>query len=165
MSTADHTSPPCWKIKHLAILIAVLAVGFGLLGIASTILLGPSGSKLSRLFWLGAWFPLLTLIALYLLWIDGWVVLGHPPRPIFDDPKDIELDSGIGMVWVLFFITSPWVSATTLGFAITRIIDPSFANRHWTIRYRRLYLMLFIGVLSLSLFIWDPLRVHEWIVD
>jgi hypothetical protein len=33
------------------------------------------------------WFPLLIAVAAYAGWFAAWYVLGHPPRPLLDDPK------------------------------------------------------------------------------
>lgn len=41
--------------------------------------------------WVAAAYPWFILAALYLTWAAAWVALGHPPRAIRDDPKELGL--------------------------------------------------------------------------
>jgi hypothetical protein len=46
-------------------------------------------------------FPLVFLVLLYGEWFLGWLVLGHPPRPSIDDPKDIPVASSVHWVTLI----------------------------------------------------------------
>jgi hypothetical protein len=167
-------SPVRWNLKHGLILVALLAVGFGVFGIVGSVLLGlmfspvllaPRGRRLSRLFWLGASYPLFVVLGLYVTWIDGWIALCHPPRFWIDDPKDIALDEGIERLVALIWLTVPFVWGTALSFSLHWIEDSSKTKLHCLARYYPLFVVLLTAFLCFVLLLLDPLRVLQWYVD
>ncbi len=163
-----------WNIKHLAILIALLAVGFGVVGVAGTVLLGiivspfllaPRGRRRSGFYWVLVGYPLFLVLGLYGTWLTSWVVLGRVPRYLLDDPKQINYLEGPFDVTLLVLVTSP--PAWVVGFIMTllRTLDPSRLERNGLLQSFWLLLILLYYGAVFGLLRWDPFRVLEWFLD
>jgi hypothetical protein len=163
-----------WNLKHLASLIAVLAVGFGLLGVSATILLGillspmilaPRGRRRSGFYWIVTFYPIFLLIGLYFTWSVAWVVLGHRPRCNLDDPKDINPIEGPYVLTAYLVLAAPTAFLIGCGLTMSRVVRPSRAELHWFVRSYPLFLYPIVWSVGYGLLAWDPLRVLERFFD
>jgi hypothetical protein len=163
-----------WKLKHLAGLIAVLAVGFAVVGIAGTALgfalclpgmLAPPGRRLAALYWVAACYPMLILLSIHLTWLGAWCALGHPPRPSLDDPEDIGPIAVPYALTAILLFGAPIALVAAVGLTIGRIV------RRIIDRAGRAYSAVLLGVVPLSWFVgdallqWDPLHIVYWYMD
>jgi hypothetical protein len=163
-----------WNIKHLAILIALLAVGFGVFGVAGTflvaaifspVLLTARGQRRAGFYRMFTYYPFCLLLGLYLTWFAAWAVLGRIPRCIADDPKDIN---GIELPLVLtsmVLFTSPFAFVIGSFETIFLVVDPSRSKLQWFRRSYPLFLFPIVWGVGYGLLYWDPLNVLEWFVD
>lgn len=129
----------------------------------------PSGRLATRFrfaVWLLAFlYPVWLLGSFYLTWLIAAVQLGHPPRPMLDDPKSIGGILNVayyipGILLMLMPVLAPIGLAASLFFPINtrrrlrHALGPAFAV---------LYIMLCaIALLTLRS---DPGRVVEWWFD
>jgi hypothetical protein len=122
----------------------------------------PLQAKVSWGFGLGIAYPLLVLGAFHLTWIIAWCVLGHPPRPMRDDPKNIH-----ALFFILYVIPglllalSPGVLLIAIG---GEIIDGGRRGQG-LFSLLRLGLVLLVCGAAVVYLRWDPLRVVEWYMD
>lgn len=109
------------------------------------------------LFWVLASTPALVI---YFTWIVAWICLGHPPRPLLDDPKHIgPIVSAVYLVSMLSFPLFP------MGAFVGPIIQIAAGDRKHSVRVVYAGISAFIGVLTVLLLRWDPLRVVYWYMD
>ena len=115
----------------------------------------PGSALLPRLkfaIWLPVYlYPVWLASSFYVTWIIAWIVLGHRPRPMLDDPKYIggvmDLVCAIPLIMAMGF---PLL--TPLGFAASFICPIRICQRS---RIRQItalsliYIMLFVGALLL----------------
>jgi hypothetical protein len=157
-----------WSIGYVMILIGLLAVGFATVGIAGTTLLGiiglpawlaPRGKRLSRLYWVLAFYPCFVVLWLYVVWFNGWVALGHPPRSSLDDPKDIPQIQLTYFLMGMLFYCFPFFLFSALGLAVFR--SP---RRVWPWLGRLLLVPSAYGW-SYAILRWDPFWVLDWFFD
>jgi hypothetical protein len=103
--------------------------------------------------------PLLIAVAMYGAWFAAWYVLGHPPRPLVDDPKYagsdlMRLIAGVAMLGAL-----PAAGAS-LALNVLHV-----ATSRPTRAAARLILLLASWLALLALFLWDPGQVFAWYFD
>jgi hypothetical protein len=174
MAETALRGPARWNLKHLLILITFLAVGFGVFGIAGTLFLGlivspvvlaPRARRMARLFWVAAFSPLFVLAGLYLIWADGWIALGHPPRFWVDDPKDIALSEGLDRSVTLVWLAAPFLFTFALVHSNQEFEASSRSQNDRLIRSRRILLIFLIAFVSFVMFAWDPLNIMKWLMD
>jgi hypothetical protein len=165
---------PQWNLKHLAFLIALMAVGFGVFGVAGTVLLGavfspvilaPRGQRRSSFYWLLACYPLFFLLGVYLTWFSAWAQLGHIPVPNRNDPEVI-VDTVVPLIltWLLL-ATSPFVLMIGGCMTVFRVVHPSRAELHWLDRSYPLFLYPLSWGVGYGVLRWDPLKVFHWFID
>ncbi len=115
--------------------------------------------------WLAAYsFPVIGVSCFYLSWFVAWMVLGHQPRPMVDDPKSIG-----GLMDIAYFISIvAFLSAPILapiGFIASFVCPfPSFGKQ----RMRCAILVaVYLGIcITILLTIKaDPGRAIEWWLD
>ena len=101
--------------------IAVLAglfAAFGVIGAIELVVVlgGPflpilfaaPGRRLRVAVWVSSLYPFLILASFYATWLTAWWILGHRPRPSFDDPKLIgSVVIAVGSAPVPVFGPSP----------------------------------------------------------
>ena len=168
------THLPQWNLKHLAILIAALALGFAVFGVSATVLLAimfapfwldRRGRRREGFYYVMVWYPLFLVLGLYITWLTAWVLLGHVPRSSLDDPKDITYLEGPFLVTCLVWITSPFAFMIATVMTVLRVTHPSRASWHWWARSYPLFLYPTICSVSYGLLRWDPWNVLEWFMD
>jgi hypothetical protein len=106
--------------------------------------------------------PLLAYVPLYSEWVSAWVVLGHRPRPTFDDPKYIM------HTWLTSLIIHG-AGAITLPAIIAAIVVTILHCRNNRVSVNEMITRA--GIFStpffayFGLFFFDPGRVFEWLLD
>jgi hypothetical protein len=161
-----------WNLKHLAILIAAIAVSFAVVGVWGTVIglafflpaiFARRGQRLRALYWVGNSYPFVVLLSFYVTWIAAWFALGHPPRPSLDDPKDIDLIAAPYSITCLFMFCIPFAFLGSLGLMVARFGKEVGSGSPWSV------LCLLITPLSwvagYGLLVWDPLYVFYWFMD
>jgi hypothetical protein len=106
-------------------------------------------------------FPVLTLLALYGQWFLSWAVLGHPPRPSLDDPKDITGANWMHPITGILLMT--YFPAGVMAFALNvahTVFHQPMRRRilSWTV-----FFVLWLG--AIALLIRDPGKVLYWWFD
>jgi hypothetical protein len=122
-------------------------------------------SELKKLVVLGSIYPWLPLASLYVTWLVAWFSLGAPPRPSWDDPKDVALIGLPSLITNILLAGTPFVLLFTLfcllllGFLLGQ--RKSLGRRY--LNLWGLAILLWGGAFLLLL--WDPLRVWYWYLD
>jgi hypothetical protein len=165
---------PRWKLKHLAIAIAVLAVAFAFLGVEGTALgfilclpaiFAPAGRRLTALYWVSLCYPVLVLSSLHVTWFVAWAALGHPPRPSLDDPKDINQILIPYVVTGILLVGSPIALIAATGLSVIRVIQGP-KGKAGGVRLASLLVNAPTSwVAGWLLLIWDPLDILNWYLD
>jgi hypothetical protein len=165
---------PRWKLKHLAIAIAVLAVAFSVLGVEATVvvslfwlpaILAPQGRRLAALYWVVVCYPLLLLCSLYVTWFAAWGALGHPPRPSLDAPRDIGRIAIPYHVTAILMFGTPFALLSAFGATCVRVILRSTPWSGGGYLVVLLAIAPFSWVAGYFLITWDPLGVLYWYPD
>src|SRR5690242_2537845 len=79
--------------------------------------------RAARFYLVLAWaYPFLPILSLYTMWLTGWMMLGHPPQAMVDDPKNIG--GPVDAVYVVagfFLVTFPlgMLVGVTVGIFVT----------------------------------------------
>jgi hypothetical protein len=176
-----RTSKAKYRLWQIMLAIAVLAGLFAAFGVtfATTIvfmigmislplLLAGPGRRVQAMVWISSTYPFLILTFLYATWLAAWCVLGHSPRPYWDDPDRLSpIVNGVGavslilltvgtpLIWFLCapliiagvywnmaqWKTSPWKGAL-------QVLAPACA---WLSGY--------------AILEWDPYHVLTWYID
>lgn len=107
------------------------------------------------------WFLAATpALAIYFTWVVAWICLGHPPRPSLDDPKHIG--PIVSVAYLLSLLSFPLIPIGTFIGPITQMVA---GGRNVSTRAVFAGISGFIGVLTVLLLRWDPLRVVYWYMD
>ena len=127
--------------------------------------------RFSAAFWnvvLQSCVPLVVLVVLLVDWLVATVSLGHPPRPMYDDPKTIP---ALSATW-LYHGTIVLLFVTPGSFLVALIAAPiAFAQ---LVRRRDVFLQVKLLPLLLPTVTWtifiaavafDPLRIIPWLAD
>jgi hypothetical protein len=164
-----------WNLKHLTILIVAIVVSFAVVGVAGTIVViafcSPAffarcGQRLNVLYWIGTCYPLVALLSLYVTWFAAWFALGHPPRPYFDDPREIGPIAVPYLLTGFFLLKSPYALLISLGLMVARLVHRLWIERTEFARYLApLVITPMTWAVAYELLIWDPLYVLYWYMD
>lgn len=110
-------------------------------------------------------FPVWLLGSLYATWFIAWIQLGHPPRPMLDDPKSIGGFVQVpyiifGMLLMLFPLLAP------LGL-MSSLWIPQSENRSnsSTLKLALAFTYVVVGTLAFMMLRYDPGSVVEWWFD
>ena len=110
---------------------------------------------------LAYFFPVWLVGSFYATWLIAWMLLGHPPRPMLDDPKSIgNLMDAIYIIPGILMLGIPVL--TPIGFAAS-FFCPIRSNLSQSGPLAVLFIAL--CVFGLMLLRWDPHRVVEWWFD
>ena len=116
--------------------------------------------------WLLAYlYPAWLLASFYAAWLVAWVQLGHPPRPMLDDPKSIGVATDIAYyVSGMFVMLLP--ALTPIGLAAS-FLCPIPIRRELRGELGAAFAMLYIVFCAIVLLTLrsDPGRVIEWWFD
>ena len=109
-------------------------------------------------------YPLIAVLSIYICWMIGWAMLGHPPVPMRNDPKFIGgAMNGAYFCTALVWMATPFIAPAGLAAAWFCPIAPN--RRSNTIiaysiaGYVALYIVAYFVLLI------DPLSVFEWYCD
>jgi hypothetical protein len=122
-------------------------------------------TQLKLIVWLVAFFyPVFAALCFYTSWIVAWICLGHVPRPMLDDPKNIGgvMDLAYSVSVFAFFsapILTP-VCFVSCFFSPIRFIRNGLMQRLFL---SFVYLALCAAVFATIRF--DPGRILEWWFD
>jgi hypothetical protein len=115
--------------------------------------------------WLLLYFsPVIGIASIYVAWLLAWISLGHPPRPMIDDPASIG-----GAMTMVYWAT---MLTTTCGMCLAPIC--TVTSFFCPIRFLRndvvqgvILTMLYVAICTATvLFVrLDPGRVIEWWTD
>jgi hypothetical protein len=109
-------------------------------------------------------YPLLAAICFYSSWLVAWVMLGHVPRPMLDDPKSIGgvMDFAYvvaGLSLISFPILTPL-------FLCSSFFCPLRFSKHQVFQGLILALAYICMSAAIAMTIWyDPGSVVEWWLD
>jgi hypothetical protein len=103
--------------------------------------------------------PLLIAVAIYAAWFAAWYALGHPPRPLLDDPKYAGSDVMQAISRAAMLGALPAAGAS-LALNVLHV-----ATTRPTRTAARLVLLLAPWLALLTLFLLDPGRVFGWYFD
>ncbi|MEI7458602.1 MAG: hypothetical protein WCK15_04285 [Pirellula sp.] len=109
-------------------------------------------------------YPLLAAICFYSSWMVAWVMLGHVPRPMLDDPKSIGgiMDFAY-LVATLSIISFPILTPL---FLCSSFFCPLRFSNHQVAQGLTLALAYIWLSAAIAITIWyDPGRVVEWWLD
>ena len=126
----------------------------------------PSAPRLKFVIWLSAYlFPVWLVCSFYSVWLVAWIQLGHRPRPMLDDPKDIG-----GFMDFAYFV--PGFLLLAMPALIPLGLAASFFCPLRVCRGRRFILSTTLVVLYVALCTFalvglrkDPGGVVEWWLD
>lgn len=126
----------------------------------------PSVSRLKIAAWLLLYlYPLCLAGSFYAAWIVAWLVLGHPPRPMLDDPKSI---GGVMVVVYLIpgllLVAMPALAPLGLAASFFCPICPRGRLR-WLQKTALAILYIALCAIVLLMLRADPGRVVEWWFD
>lgn len=107
-------------------------------------------------------FPLLFLSSLYGEWLLASFVLGHPPRPSIDDPKDVPLASIAHWGVMIGFVAMLPICLAAL---FLNTWDASARKLGEGVAAARAVLILGLLVGTFAWLWWDPGRVAYWWMD
>jgi hypothetical protein len=102
-------------------------------------------------------YPLLLVGQYYGCWLLAWAILGRPPRPSWDDPKEV-----LGWIYGIAGLLVPLMPPAlfeALGSITLRLARSRSAPARQT-ALALLTISLWIG--GWALLRWDPWRVVEW---
>lgn len=106
-------------------------------------------------------YPLFVGIVLYGEWFVAWLVLGHPPRPSLDDPKDIVGSSLIHNITLLALAGMLPVALAALVLNVMVAIKRLSIGRS----AMRLVVLITLWLAMFTLLRWDPGQVVYWWFD
>ena len=111
-------------------------------------------------------YPIGWVASFYLIWFTAWSVLGHVPRPSWDDPKDVG--------WTVDLAAAPFAVLTLgMGLAIVAALFACVAavgqvRMCPSLRAsacRTLVSLVVVWAGCLGFVAWDPLLVMYWLLD
>ena len=105
-------------------------------------------------------YPAMLLVAIYGAWLATWLVLGHPPRAMHDDPA-----ATLGPVYMASGVVLGLMPAAAVAAAFVIICCVLRSGR---LRPTGLPVALFIAGLwvgAITLLRWDPFGVVYWWFD
>ena len=125
----------------------------------------PARDILILIAWFVSYFyPIIAVGSVYLSWFTAWLLIGHQPRPMVDDPQ--QIGGLMNAVYpVAFLLISFWPPLALCGLFITwRCPIPSIRQRYVSLA------ALFVSYIAICAiaagFIHlDPGRVFEWFAD
>ena len=167
-------APSRWNLKHLAILIAVVAVSFAAVGVAPTVVgiafFSPAffmrrGQLLDVLYWVFTCYPAVALLSLYVTWITACIALGHPPRLDFDELKDNDSMVILYKLTGVFLVGTPFAFLVALIFMLARVLERSRIEMHWLARFSSLFITPVIWVIAYGLAVLDPFFALYWYMN
>lgn len=124
--------------------------------------LPPPSKRLAWCAHLTALYPLFFLALFYGEWLLAWWALGHPPRPMLDDPKDIAglnwMNGIVGVALMAYFPASVAALVLNTLYAINARLRAS----HLVLR---IIVLLCFWVGTVLLLRWDPGRIVYWWFD
>jgi hypothetical protein len=124
-----------------------------------------SGSRSALFVWTIAYtYPLLAAICFYSSWLVAWVMLGHVPRPMLDDPKSIGgiMDFAY-IVATLSIISFPILTPL---FLCSSFFCPLRFSNHQVAQGLTLAIVYICMSAAIAMTIWyDPGNVVEWWLD
>jgi hypothetical protein len=103
--------------------------------------------------------PLLIAVAIYAAWFAAWYALGHPPRPLLDNPTHAGSDVMQAISRAAMLGALP-AAAVSLALNVLHM-----ATSRPTRTIARLILLLTSWLTLLALYLWDPARVIAWYFD
>ena len=104
-------------------------------------------------------FPLLIAVAAYGAWFAAWYALGHPPRPLVDDPQYPGSDLMHRIARAAMLGTVP-AAAASLALNLLHVATSRPARST-----ARIVLLVASWVALLTVFLWDPGRAFAWYLD
>jgi hypothetical protein len=119
---------------------------------------------MARLGMVLAWaWSVLPVGCLYLAWLSAWFIIGHRPRPMIDNPHQINvLVTALSALAILSGTSFPVGLGAGIFLTIWWVHDQRGSTRMATF----LILLLFAcHIASLALIIADPVHVLEWLLD
>lgn len=112
-------------------------------------------------------YPVLMLASLYTTWLVAWAVLGHPPRPSLDDPKNISTLVDIPYFVTMFLIIA-MPGAMVLAVGLTPLHFRTPGGSKGTIVGKTTVALLILAALwavTIAVCRLDPWNVSMWYVD
>ena len=115
-------------------------------------------------FHLLAWcYPLALVGSFFVTWLVAWLMLGHVPRPLLDDPWSIGWPVEIPhAITGLLLVAMPGAALAGL---LLECIAFFVSKRTLPIRIASCLLLISLWAAAIFLLCWDPLRVVEWFFD
>jgi hypothetical protein len=105
-------------------------------------------------------YPMLLVGQFYGCWLLAWAMLGRPPRPSWDDPKDV-----LGWIYGIAGLLVPLMPAALFA-ALCSITLRLARSRSGPVKQIALVLLtLTLWISGWALLRWDPWRVVEWWID
>jgi hypothetical protein len=138
--------------------IAFALIGLGLVVVIPAAIASP-GRRLEAASWASSLQPAVVLFYLYATWATAWCVLGHRPRPVFDDPKYISPIVDVPYVMFAFSLIFGWVICACTGILLSAVCYARRSN------VRPLMVVPFAWLAGYFALIWDPLGVLYWYMD
>jgi hypothetical protein len=111
-------------------------------------------------------YPLLLWMAFYAEWFIAWSALGHPPRPMLDDPKNIAEIGQLHLVTgvlIMGFLPMGLVAIVLNG--LHAFWRHGSTSRVTLAMVLRVVVVLLAWGASIAALRWDPHRVAEWWFD
>ena len=110
--------------------------------------------------WLSWGVALIPAASVYFSWFVAWLALGHPPRPLLDDPKHIST-----AVSTVYFISGLLLLSLPVLVIAGPIVQLVVAGRSLLIRVTYAVISFFVSVGTIFLLRLDPYDVVYWYFD
>jgi len=156
----------------MLVAVAIIAVLFASLGIPAGIalaglglivlmpaLIATPGHRLEAASWASSLQPAIIVFYLYATWITAWCMLGHRPRPNFDDPKSISSTVDVLYIMFEFSIIFGWIICAFTGLLLSTAC---------LVRRRNIRPLITLGLAWVAWYLalaWDPLYALYWYFD